>query len=81
MPSKCNNIGFTKVLLHVSATTCSHLQGAQCSKKYAALLCDLSIVIGEACRHVEMPLHTRQHAKQMNVCCRITTHEDSNFNQ
>jgi hypothetical protein len=31
--------------------------------------------------HVDMPLHTVQHAKQMNVCCRITTLEDSNFNQ
>jgi hypothetical protein len=27
------------------------------------------------------PLHTTQHAKRMNVCCRITTIEDSNFNQ
>jgi hypothetical protein len=34
-----------------------------------------------ACRHVDMPLHTIQHAKRMNVCCRITTLEDSNFNQ
>jgi hypothetical protein len=32
-------------------------------------------------RHADMPLHKRQHAKRMNVCCRITTHEDSNFNQ
>jgi hypothetical protein len=30
---------------------------------------------------VDMPLHTIQHAKRMNVCCRITTLEDSNFNQ
>jgi hypothetical protein len=32
---------------------------------------------------VDIPLHTRQHIKQMNVCCRITKftiHEDSNFN-
>jgi uncharacterized protein YlbG (UPF0298 family) len=32
-------------------------------------------------RHVDMPLHTLQHVKRMNVCCRITTLEDSNFNQ
>jgi hypothetical protein len=32
-------------------------------------------------RHVDMPLHTTQHVKRMNVCCRITTLEDSNFNQ
>jgi hypothetical protein len=32
-------------------------------------------------RHVDMPLHTIQHAKRMNICCRITTPEDSNFNQ
>jgi hypothetical protein len=32
-------------------------------------------------RHVDMPLHTIQHAKRMNVCYRITTPEDSNFNQ
>jgi hypothetical protein len=31
--------------------------------------------------HVDMPLHTIQHAKRMNVCCRITILEDSNFNQ
>jgi hypothetical protein len=37
--------------------------------------------ITPTCRHVDMPLHTIQHAKRMNVCCRITTHEDSNFNQ
>jgi hypothetical protein len=30
---------------------------------------------------VVVRLHTRRHAKRMNVCCRITTHEDSNFNQ
>jgi hypothetical protein len=30
---------------------------------------------------VRIPLHTIQHAKRMNVCCHITTHEDSNFNQ
>jgi hypothetical protein len=28
-----------------------------------------------------MPPHTTQHAKRMNVYCRITTLEDSNFNQ
>jgi hypothetical protein len=32
-------------------------------------------------RHVDMPLHTVQHAKRMNLCCRITTLEDSNFNE
>jgi hypothetical protein len=32
-------------------------------------------------RHVDMSLHTIQHAERMNVCCRITTHEESNFNQ
>jgi hypothetical protein len=32
-------------------------------------------------RHVDMPPHTIQHAKRMNVCCLITTPEDSNFNQ
>jgi hypothetical protein len=32
-------------------------------------------------RHFDMPLHTVQHAKRMNVCCHITTLEDSNFNQ
>jgi hypothetical protein len=31
--------------------------------------------------NVDMPLHTMQHAKGLNVCCRITTLEDSNFNQ
>jgi hypothetical protein len=31
--------------------------------------------------HVDMPLHTIQHAKRINVCCRITTHVDSNFKQ
>jgi hypothetical protein len=35
--------------------------------------------------HVDMPLHTIQYAKPMNVCCHITTLEDSNltsdFNQ
>jgi hypothetical protein len=30
-------------------------------------------------RHVDMPLHTIQHAKRMNVCGRITTLEDSDF--
>jgi hypothetical protein len=30
---------------------------------------------------VDMSLHAIQHAKRMNVCCRITTLEDSNFNQ
>jgi hypothetical protein len=30
---------------------------------------------------VHKPLHTRQHAKRMNICCCITTHEDSYFNQ
>jgi hypothetical protein len=34
-----------------------------------------------ACRHVDMPLHTRQHAKRMNICYHITILEDSNFNQ
>jgi hypothetical protein len=28
-----------------------------------------------------MPLHTIQHAKRMNICCRITILEDSDFNQ
>jgi hypothetical protein len=32
-------------------------------------------------RQVDMPLHTIQHAKRINLCCRITTLEDSNFNQ
>jgi hypothetical protein len=32
-------------------------------------------------RLVHMPLHTIQQAKRMNVYCRITTLEDSNFNQ
>jgi hypothetical protein len=31
--------------------------------------------------HVAMPLCTIQHAKRMTVCCRITTLEDSHFNQ
>jgi hypothetical protein len=30
---------------------------------------------------VDMPLHTIQHAKRMNVCCRITTFEDSDLNE
>jgi hypothetical protein len=32
-------------------------------------------------KNVDMPLHTIQHAKRMTVCCRITTLEDSHFNQ
>jgi hypothetical protein len=32
-------------------------------------------------RHVNMSLCTIQHTKWMTVCCRITTLEDSNFNQ
>jgi hypothetical protein len=39
------------------------------------------IIIREACRHVDMPLCTIQHAKRMTVCCRITVLEDSHFNQ
>jgi hypothetical protein len=38
-----------------------------------------AILCGEACRHVDMPLHTIQHEKRMTVCCRITTLEDSHF--
>jgi hypothetical protein len=37
--------------------------------------------VGIAGRRVDMPIHTIQHAKRMNVCCRITIHEDSHFNQ
>jgi hypothetical protein len=43
--------------------------------KYTWSLC------GEACRHVDMLLRTIQQAKRMTVCCRITTLEDSNFDQ
>jgi hypothetical protein len=53
--------------------------------KITPTCCDHQMIIivlcGEACRHVDMPLHTIQNAKWMTVCCRITTLEDSNFNQ
>jgi hypothetical protein len=40
----------------------------------------LKIMLSCVERLVDKPLHTRTLAKWMNVCCRITTHEDSNFN-
>jgi hypothetical protein len=41
------------------------------------------ILVMERYVEFDIPLHTRQHVKQMNVCCRITTfttYEDLNFN-
>jgi hypothetical protein len=39
------------------------------------------IIIRELLDRVDMPLCTTQNAKRMTICCRITTLEDSNFNQ
>jgi hypothetical protein len=59
-------------------SSADHHQGAFDPSLNHWLKFDSSCVV---MRHVDMPLHTIQHAKRMNVCCRITTHEESNFNQ
>jgi hypothetical protein len=51
---------------------------------YAAAYVHLFYKLSCVERYVNIHLHTRQRAKQMNICCRITkftTHEDSYFNQ